>query len=343
MTLTIKQLTDKDYVRWDEYVLNSPSGNFFHRAGWRTVLSNAFGHKTFFLFAERNGQIEGVLPLAQNKSLLFGNNLVSAPFCVYGGIVSDNEEVAAALRDAACRLAQTLGVDALELRNQAESGQGWPTKNLYSTFRRSISPDPDINMQAIPSKQRTMVRKGIKNGLVSEPGDHWDRVYRIYSESVRNLGTPVFSKKYFSLLQQVFGKDCGVLMISHEGRDVAGVVSFHFRNEVLPYYGGSIADARYIKGVNDFMYWELMRRSAEQGIEVFDFGRSKNDSGPYHFKKHWGFTPEPLYYEYHLVRSTSVPDINPLNPKYQLFIRAWKKLPLAVANRIGPYLAKSLG
>jgi FemAB-related protein (PEP-CTERM system-associated) len=133
------------------------------------------------------------------------------------------------------------------------------------------------------------------------------------------------------------------MMISHEGQDVAGVVSFYFRDQVLPYYGGSVAAARAIKGVNDFMYWELMRRSADQGIKVFDFGRSKNDTGPYHFKKHWGFTPEPLHYEYSLIAAESAPDINPLNPKYQLFIKAWKKLPLFAANLMGPILAKNLG
>ena len=234
-------------------------------------------------------------------------------------------------------------MDALELRNLKASNEGWPEKNLYSTFRKSIDADPEVNMKAIPSKQRTMVRKGIKNGLVSEVGDCWDRAYRVYSESVRNLGTPVFSKKYFKILKHVFADDCGVMMISHQGKDVAGVVSFYFRDEVLPYYGGSVAAARSIKGVNDFMYWELMRRSAEQGIKVFDFGRSKNGTGPYNFKKHWGFVPEPLHYEYSLIAADSVPDVNPLNPKYQLFIKAWKKLPLFAANLMGPMLAKNLG
>jgi len=343
MALAIHQLSDKDVSQWDEYVLKTPAATFFHRAGWKTVLQQAFGHQPYFLYAEREGEIVGILPLAHNKSLLFGNNLVSTPFCVYGGIVADTDEVAAALRTAACDLAQTLHVDALELRNQHRSTENWPTKSLYATFRRSIDRDPEVNMQAIPSKQRTMIRKGIKNGLVSEPGQDWERIYRIYAESVRNLGTPVFSKNYFSLLRKVFGDDVDTLMITHEGRDVAGVVSFYFRDEVLPYYGGSIAEARQIKGVNDFMYWELMRRSAEQGIQVFDFGRSKEGTGPYRFKQHWGFTPEPLYYEYHLVRADSVPDINPLNPKYQYFIRAWKKLPLPLANTVGPLLAKNLG
>ena len=341
--ITIHQLSANNFSRWDEYVSKSEEATFFHRAGWKTVLESAFGHRSYFLYAERNGEIEGVLPLAQNKSVLFGNVLVSTPFCVYGGIVADNPEAASALRQAACDLAHSLKVDALELRNIKASNEGWPEKSLYSTFRKSIDTDPDVNMKAIPSKQRTMVRKGIKNGLVSEVGDHWDRAYRVYSESVRNLGTPVFSNKYFKALKHVFGDDCGVMMISHQGKDVAGVVSFYFRDEVLPYYGGSVAAARSIKGVNDFMYWELMRRSAEQGIKTFDFGRSKNDTGPYKFKKHWGFIPEPLHYEYSLIAADSAPDINPLNPKYQLFIKAWKKLPLFAANLMGPILAKNLG
>lgn len=341
--ITIHQLSADNFSRWDAYVSKSEEATFFHRAGWKTVLESAFGHRSYFLYAERNGEIEGVLPLAQNKSVLFGNVLVSTPFCVYGGIVADNPEAASALRQAACDLAHSLKVDALELRNIKASNEGWPEKSLYSTFRKSIDTDLDVNMKAIPSKQRTMVRKGIKNGLVSEVGDHWDRAYRVYSESVRNLGTPVFSNKYFKTLRHVFGEDCGVMMISHQGKDVAGVVSFYFRDEVLPYYGGSVAAARSIKGVNDFMYWELMRRSAEQGIKIFDFGRSKNDTGPYKFKKHWGFIPKPLHYEYSLIAADSAPDINPLNPKYQLFIKAWKKLPLFAANLMGPILAKNLG
>jgi FemAB-related protein (PEP-CTERM system-associated) len=343
MTLAIHQLSDSDFARWDAYVSNAPEATFFHRAGWKTVLERAFGHRAYFLYAEENGEIQGILPLAQNKSLLFGNVLVSTPFCVYGGIVANDEVVAGALRQAACDLAHSLIVDALELRNIKASNVGWPQKSIYSTFRKSIDSDPDVNMKAIPSKQRTMVRKGIKNGLISEVGDYWDRAYRVYSESVRNLGTPVFSSKYFNVLKEVFADDCGVMMITHQGQDVAGVVSFYFRDEVLPYYGGSVASARAIKGVNDFMYWELMRRSAEQGIKVFDFGRSKNDTGPYKFKKHWGFTPEPLHYEYALVNADAAPDVNPLNPKYQLFIKAWKKLPLFAANLMGPVLAKNLG
>jgi len=343
VTLVVKTLDARDHERWDAYVQRADRATFFHRAGWKSVLERAFGHKTYFLYIEDAGAIVGILPLAQVKSALFGNSLSSLPFCVYGGIVADTDEAATALRQEACRLADSLKVGALELRNNHPSAIGWPVKELYFTFRKAIEPDDEANLMAIPNRQRAMVRKGIKEGLQSDFDDGTDRLYRVYSESVRNLGTPVFSAKYLRILREVFADDCSVLMITHNGQDVAGVMNFYFRDEVLPYYGGSTAIARTIKGVNHFMYWELMRFSQERGCRLFDFGRSKAGTGPYSFKKNFGFKPQPLPYEYHLVKSDAVPDVNPNNPKYRLLINTWTKLPLPVANFIGPFLARSLG
>ncbi len=340
--IKISELVQADAERWDAFVQRCSEATFFHRAGWKEVIEQSFGHQTHFLFAERDGAIGGVLPLGHVDSLLFGNNLVSLPFCVYGGIAAENDEVRAALQQAACALADRLGVGSLEMRNLQSRNENWPTKGLHVTFRKEIDVDPEVNMMAIPRKQRAMVRKGIKAGLVGELDDGCDRLYQIYAESVRNLGTPVFSKKYLNNLRRVFGDACEVLMITHEGKDIAGVMSFYFRDEVLPYYGGSVTAARAVKG-NDFMYWDLMRRAGERGVRIFDYGRSKRGTGPYSFKKNWGFTPEPLHYEYYLVKAKAMPEINPTNPKYQLFIRAWKKLPLPIAKVIGPLLAKDLG
>src|SRR3569623_990105 len=197
-------------------------------------------------------------------------------------------------------------------------------------------------MLAIPRKQRAMVRKGIEAALTGEIDSGIARFYDAYSESVLKLGTPVFSRKYFALMREVFGADCEVLTITQSGRLVASVMSFYFRDDVLPYYGGGTALAREVKG-NDFMYWELMRRSAERGVRVFDYGRSKRDTGSYSIKKNWGIKPEPLYYEYVLVKASRVPDVNPLNPNYQRFINIWIRLPLGVTRVIGPHLVKNLG
>lgn len=342
MKIRVKALESGQRARWDQYVHEHPEATFFHRAGWQQVLEQAYGHATHYLYSERDGEITGILPLAQVKSLLFGNHLSSTPFCVYGGVVANDEASRQALLDEAKALAERLGVDALELRNRKPLPGDWQEKDLYATFRKPISADAEENLKAIPRKQRAMVRKGIKAGLTAEEDAGWERLYRVYAESVRNLGTPVFPRRYFRLLREVFGDDCRVLMVQHQGEDIAGVMSFYFRDEVLPYYGGSRPAARRLKG-NDFMYWELMRRSGEEGIRVFDYGRSKKGTGAYSFKKNWGFEPEPLHYQYHLVKSATVPEVNPANPRYRLFIQTWKKLPLPVANFVGPFLARSLG
>jgi len=187
-----------------------------------------------------------------------------------------------------------------------------------------------------------MIRKGIQAGLVSVIDDEVDRFYDVYAESVRNLGTPVFPKRYFRKLKETFGDRCEILVVEHRGEPVAGVMSFYFRDEVLPYYGGGRAVARRLHA-NDFMYWEVMRRAVERGVRVFDYGRSKKGTGSFRFKTHWGFQPRPLYYEYELIRARKMPDVNPLNPKYRLFIRAWRQLPLPLSKLIGPWLSRSLG
>ncbi len=276
------------------------------------------------------------------KSMLFGNALISAPFCVYGGIAAISDDARIALDESASGLARELGVDYLEMRNYRQRHENRPHKELYVTFRKDLDPDPEENLKAIPRKQRAMVRKGIKAGLTAVVDNDVDRLYAAYAESARNLGTPVFSKKYFENLKKVFTDSCEMLIVEHQGRLVGGVMNFYFRDEVLPYYGGGTEQARDLKA-NDFMYWEVMRRAVEKGIKVFDYGRSKEGTGSYRFKKHWGFEPQPLFYEFDLVKVSSMPDINPLNPKYQMFISMWKRLPLPVSNVVGPWISKDLG
>jgi FemAB-related protein (PEP-CTERM system-associated) len=339
---TVKLMRPEDVPRWDKFVLECPEATFFHRAGWQAVIERAFGHKTWFMYAESNGEIGGVVCLAEIKSRLFGHSLSSLPFCVYGGIAATSEAARQALDGAAQELAAKLNVGHLEYRNLTPQHPHWLRKDLYVTFRKEMSPDPEQNMLAIPKKQRAMVRKGIKAGLQSTIDPNVDRFFDAYAASVHRLGTPVFPKKYFRLLKEVFANDCEVLRITLNDRTVSSVLSFYFRDEVLPYYGGGTSEAREVAG-NDFMYWELMRRSCERGYRIFDFGRSKVGTGAFDFKKNWGFTPQPLHYEYQLYRSKELPDNNPLNPKYQMFIKMWQRMPLSVANMVGPYIVKDLG
>ncbi len=341
--IVVRELEPFDFGRWDAFVADCDEATFFHRAGWKSVIERAFGHRTHFLYAEADGQIEGILPLAEVRSRLFGHGLVALPFCVYGGIAAESAPARLLLDQAAQELAAKLGVGHLEYRNLAPRNTDWHGKDLYVTFRKALDPQVEQNLANIPRKQRAMVRKGVKAGLVSETDETGvDRFFPVYAASVHRLGTPVFSQRYFRILREVFGADCEVMTVTKDGRPVSSVMSFYFRDEVLPYYGGSTGEARETAG-NDFMYWELMRRACERGCKVFDYGRSKRGSGSFDFKKNWGFEPQPLHYEYKLYRAKGVPDHNPMSPKYQLFIRLWQKMPLALANLIGPHIVKNLG
>ena len=343
MTISIRSLDDGSASAWDAFVTAHPHGTFFHRAAWAKVIDKAFGHRVHYIYVERDGAITGILPLAQVKTLLFGNTLISVPFCVYGGPLAADAESAAALSAHAEKLLRDTGASAVEFRHREGIESDWLERpDLYVTFRKPIEADNDKNMKAIPRKQRAMVRKGIQNNLSSVASHDIGVLHGIYAESVRNLGTPVFSRRYFDMLGEVFRDDCDVVTIMDDGNAIASVMNFYFRDEVLPYYGGGTTAARQ-RAANDFMYWEVMRRGADRGCRLFDFGRSKIGTGAHDFKKNWGFTPEPLRYRYKLAPGASIPDHNPLNPKYRLFIAGWKKLPLPVANAIGPHIVRGLG
>ena len=346
MPIKVKLLSPEHAARWDAFVRACPQATFFHLSAWQEIVRTVFRHRTYFLFAERDGHIIAVLPLAEVKSRLFGHALTSLPFCVYGGIAAAadaGEEALALLEAEADSLARQLGVQHLEYRNLQARHADWPRQELYVTFRKEILPEPEANMLAIPRKQRAMVRKGIKNELVSHIDPDVDRFFALYADNVLRHGTPALPKKFFQRLKEAFGDDCEVLTVTDPGgRTLSSVLSFYFRDEVLPYYAGDDLAAREL-AANDFKYWELMRRACERGCKVFDYGRSKIGTGPYSFKKNWGFEPQPLSYEYRLYKRDSVPQNNPMNPKYRAFIALWKRLPLGVANVIGPHIVRHLG
>jgi len=332
-----------DSFRWDAFVNACPNASFFHRAGWSQIIEQVFRHRSHYLLAERGGEIAGVLPLAQVKSRLFGHSLVSLPFAVYGGVASTDPAAVTALHGAAVELARELGVDHLELRNRVRTEPEWPLQDLYVTFRKPILPEVEANLLAIPRKQRAMVRKAIGRGLRSEIDPGVDRFFALYADNVQRHGTPPHARRYFEALREIFRDDCEVMtVLDPSGRPVSGVMSFTFRDEVLPYYAGDLENAREL-AANDFKYWELMRRACERGLRVFDYGRSKRGTGSFDFKKNWGFEPTPLAYEYQLFGRDAIPQNNPANPKYRAMIAVWRRLPRGVANALGPSIVRNLG
>ena len=343
LAVAVRPFRAEDAGRWDDFVHACADGTFFHLSAWQRVIERAFGHRTHYLLAERAGAVTGVLPLTHVRSAMFGSSLISNAFGVYGGPVAADDESRRALDAEAVRLTDVIGAPVLEMRGAAPDRAGWQTKSeLYATFRKPILPAVETNLKAVPRKQRAMIRKGMQNGLRSQIDTGVDRLHRVYAESVRNLGTPVFAKSYFRILTEEFPQSSDIVTVVDKGNAVASVMNFYFRDEVLPFYGGGVRGARAL-AANDFMYWEVMRRACERGCRLFDFGRSKTGTGAYAFKRNWGFEPTPLCYQYRLAPGQQLPELNPLNPKFRLLVAAWKRMPLPLATRLGPLIVKGIG
>lgn len=339
----IREMTDQDAGAWDHFVRRLPGGTFFHLSGWRRLFEDVFHLDTRFLLAERAGEITAILPLVHQRSWLFGNTLVATPFCAEAGPLASDLQSLAAIDEAACALMDHTGAIYLEYRSRRALHPDWPAKgDIYATFARAISQDKEENLQSIARKQRAVIRKALDSTLVSRVDERVDRFYDVYAQSLRNLGTPVFPKRYFTALQQTFGDCCDIVVISEDDRPLSAVMNFYFKDTVMPYYGGGIPSAR-LCGANHLLYWDVLCRAAKRGYKRFDFGRSKAGTGAFSFKRNWGFDPEWLEYEYRLRAGVSLPQKHPSNPKFFALIALWKRLPMPVANFLGPLLVRHLG
>jgi FemAB-related protein (PEP-CTERM system-associated) len=330
-------------ARWDAFVMACPEATFFHLSAWAIVFEQTLNHRTHYLYATRGQQVVGVLPLVQVKTLFFGHSLSSSPYLAYGGVASDDALAAQALEDQALSLAVQLGVDHVELRQRSRSHAEWPRQTHYVTFRKTLESSEEANMLAIPRKQRAMVRKGIKNGLVARFDADTRRFFDLYADGMHRHGSPAMSPRFFAAVKQAFGDACSAMVVeTAQGKPISAVLSFYFRDEVLPYYAGDDETARELAG-NDFKYWALMADAVQRGVRLFDYGRSKLDTGSYAFKKNWGFEAAPLNYEFRLFKSLAVPQHNPANAKYRRMIATWRRLPRPVVNWLGPRVVKGLG
>ncbi|WP_448565109.1 FemAB family XrtA/PEP-CTERM system-associated protein [Thalassotalea ganghwensis] len=343
MATTITTINKHETKLWNDYVKRHPEGTFFHLANWQSVISQSFGHHCYYLQAQENDKVVGVLPLVEVKSALFGHALISTPFCVYGGAIADEASIARSLEQKAIEISEQLQVDYLELRYRKSQDNGMLLKQAHSTFGCELAEDADQILAQVKKKQRAVIRHSLKNDLQFEFTQETDDFYHLLSESYRNLGTPIFKKDYFNCLIDEFQDSVDILVVKDQnGAPSNAVMNFYFNQQVLPYYGGGNAESRHIKSA-DFMYYQVMCHAKELGCNWYDFGRSKNDSGPYKYKKNWGMTPEPLHYYYHLVKAKELPNLSPNNPKYKMFISLWQKLPLKVSQLLGPFLSKYLG
>lgn len=346
--LRVADLADPvECARIGAFVAEHPDGTPFHLPAWSAAVEKGCGQKAHYLVAERSDRcIAGVMPLTELHSPLFGRVLASTAFAVGGGILTDKPEVARLLADACWKLAVRLSCPSVEVRGGPLPGPEWSVDDShYLGFARGLAADDEAELLQIPRKQRAEVRKSLGYELDVSTGQAPADVaahYAVYAESVRNLGTPVFPRRLFTEMLHAFGSAADVLIVRDGGKAVAGVLSLYWRETVYPYWGGGTVDARRLRA-NDRMYFELMRHARARGCTRFDFGRSKVGTGAAAFKKNWGFEPQPLVYYDRVADGASIRDANPLNPKYRLQVAVWSKLPLAIANRVGPWISRGLG
>jgi FemAB-related protein (PEP-CTERM system-associated) len=327
--------------KWRAYVAGNPRATLFHELEWRDLLLDAFKHRTHYLIAERRGLVTGVLPLVEVRSIFFGVSIVSVPFGVYGGIVAEDPESAARLADSAKGLAMLHGATYVELRNLHDPGVTLPGTDLYVTFMADIPPSREECLARIPRKARAEVRKALLNpGLTVDVGSRdIPEFHRLFAENKRKLGSPIFPQSLFWKAIERFGERSFLLRVRHEGETVAAVLSFIHRDTIMPYWSGA-TDRAVELSANNLMYFALMEEAARRGLKRFDFGRSRRDTGSFAFKKNQGFEPVPLHYCYVLSNGAKVPAMNPDNPKYGLARGLLRRLPPALAAKLGSFVSK---
>ena len=334
-----------DLARIAAFVRDHDQGTVFHLPLWMQAVERGTGQNAHGLIAESCGDVVGWLPLTELHSPIFGRALASSGFGVGGGALALRDTVALRLCRASEEMARRLSCAAVELRGGVAPAEWRHRADSHCGFVTDLRDGSEDQLLAIPRKQRAEVRKGLEQDVCIQIGqDEGDRAahYAVYAESVRNLGTPVFPRSLFDSVLDMFGQDADILTVIHQGAPVASVLSLYYKGVVLPYWGGGTWAARALRA-NDRMYFELMRHAHARGCTRFDFGRSKTGSGAWHFKKNWGFTPEPLSYAHWQAPGVPERDADPNRPRHAARIALWKRLPLGIAKRIGPFIARGLG
>lgn len=345
MNKSIRLLTDRDVHEWNNFVMTSQHSTCYHQIAWKKVIEKSFGHKTFYLMSEDGiGGIDGILPLALLKSRLFGSFLVSLPYFNYGGACASNQESLNKLLSAAKLLATETNAEHIELRHTALLYCDLPVKTSKVAMRLTLPSDVELLFKSFSAKLRSQIRRPQKERMVPKIGtaDQLDNFYAVFSENMRNLGTPVYSKSFFRNILGAFPQTTWICtIITKDGLPVASGFLVGFKDRLEIPWASSLRKYNSLSP-NMLLYWSALEFACEKGYRIFDFGRSTPGEGTYRFKEQWGAKPVQLYWHYWLKEGRSLPELNPHNPKYQLAIRLWKKLPVPVTRILGPMIVRNL-
>jgi FemAB-related protein (PEP-CTERM system-associated) len=329
--------------RWDDYVHRHAEGTFFHQLAWRRVLERAYSNPSYYLYTEREKRITGVLPLFESGGRPFTRALVSVPVGVSGGALADDAESAQLLEEGARAIAERERLTYVEYKSEKARFPDLTTKrDLYFTFRQELFGDREKQLSIIPRKTRATIREAERSHLkASYNRDDLDAFYDLYALSLRNLGTPMFPKELFAASLEELPQHCDIVSVRQTGRIIGAVLNYYYQDVMLPFFAGTVPEARDVS-INNYVYWYMLETGYERGFRIFDFGRSKANTGAFHFKKHFGMEPIPLEYQYDLLGAAELPNVNPTNPRYQRAIESWKKLPVGLTKMIGPMISRRL-
>lgn len=343
--MVISLLREADKERWNNYVMRSSISTCYHLTGWKDVIETSFRHKTYYLLAEdRANEIKGVLPLVHLKSILFGNFMVSLPYFNYGGICADNEEVFSQLLNEAADIAAEKNAGHIEFRHTQQASKGLPVKTAKVCMNLALPDNPDELWKSFSSKLRSQIRKPSKEGLYTKIGnvEELDGFYDVFAANMRDLGTPVYSKEFFRTILRVFpGSSWICTVYAKNGQPAASGFLVGFKERLEIPWASSLRSFNHLSP-NMLLYWNALKFACEMGYGSFDFGRSTPGEGTYRFKEQWGAKPVQLYWHYWLRNGSPAPELNPKNPKYQIAIKIWQRLPVGLTRLIGPAIVKNL-
>jgi FemAB-related protein (PEP-CTERM system-associated) len=332
--------TRADALAWDAFVESRGDATGYHSWRWRRVFADAFGHDPVYLIARQNGTITGVLPTVHIKSLLFGSTLTSLPFLNYGGVMADAQATKEALIDGALAVARDRHCGHVELRHTSRQFNELPCKQHKVAMRLPIVASM---WDKLDRKVRNQIRKAQKSGLEVERGGEelLKDFYDVFARNMRDLGTPVYSKSLFKQVLRVFPERAQLHVVRLKGRAIAAGLTYRTRTMLQLPWASSIRDYNPLCP-NTLLYWDAIQFAQERLTAVFDMGRSTPNEGTFKFKAQWGAEPLPLHWEYHLMSQREMPNVSPANPKYQLAISVWQRLPLSLTRRVGPMIVRTI-
>jgi len=335
--LTVNVASELDRDEWNAFVARGTSCGY-HDWGWRTVIERTFGHECLYLMARRVGRLEGVLPLVEIKSRLFGHSMTSMPFLNYGGVVADSETAARALVETAEQIARERRCEHVELRHTSRRFADLPCKQHKVTMRLDLKPGM---WERLDRKVRNQVRKAEKSQLTVDRGGAAlvSDFYSVFAQNMRDLGTPVYARRLFEEVLATFPDRTRIHVVRLNGRAIAAGLTYRTGPMVEVPWASSLREHNGLCP-NHLLYWSVIESTLAEGGEILDFGRSTPGEGTYKFKEQWGAVPLPLHWEYCLLRGGVLPDQSPKNPRFRMAIDTWKRCPLWLANSLGPHIVR---